>query len=134
MAFNKPKLLRIKVGAKEIFHEVDFTLDVTTDYSEVSTKDTNGKQNVAGAKSWSASVNTIVADDVTTSETNATLVAYSDNDTLLDIIVTDAVSGHLTYTGKAYIEGFNLSAGVDGNVGISYSLKGDGLLVTTTNI
>ena len=128
MPFNKPDILRIQVDSNEIFHEVDFTLDATTDFEEIATKDSGGKQVTPGSQSWSASINTVGSADVDTKETELEMTGYWLNKTLVTIDVTDAIVGNVKYSGSAYVENFSVSAGVEGTVDISYSLKGSGTL------
>ena len=129
MAFNKPVILRTLVDGKNIFHEIEFSLDATTDFQEVATKDTDGKEVTPDTQSWSASASAVGSADVLADrQTELTMAQLWKAKTLVPFAVTDAVTGNVKYSGEAYVENFSVKAGVEGTVDISWSFKGNGEL------
>jgi len=130
--FYQGKIMRLKVGAKTIFHEVDVTVNGSTDFKEVSTKDTASSEWTPGDQSWNVSVNAKASADTTTDENTATLLGYWENKTKISITVSDGITGNVTFAGDAYIESFDASSPNDETVDMSYTLKGSGKLTIGT--
>ena len=57
MMFYKGSIMRIQIGDKIIKHEQDATFNASSDFKEISSKDTDGVVTTPGKKSWSLSSN-----------------------------------------------------------------------------
>jgi len=126
--FLQGDTMRLKLGGKDIFHEVEVSLDFSRDFKEVATKDTDGKVTTPGDYSFGLSVSAKASSDTTTENSNIMLAGYAVNGDKLKFELADSVSGHITYSGEAYIEGFTINANNEESVDMSYSLKGTGTL------
>lgn len=132
MAFYEGKKMRITFDGKEIFHEVDCTLNASTEFKDIATKDTVGTESSPGTQSWSVSVNGYASPDTTTENDIKALADAWKASTLAAVTLTDDVSGHVIFSGNAYVENFSVGAPNDETVTMDYSLKGNGELTIGT--
>ncbi|MFD1292633.1 phage tail tube protein [Lutibacter holmesii] len=129
MAFQDGSLMRLSVDGENIFHETKVSISGDTDFNDVATKDTDGTVSTPGQKSWSLSVEGVMSnDDPGTKHDVASIVGLWNTQALVEIMVTDAVTGHIEYSGSAYIQNWSKDAENDESVTFSYSLKGTGSL------
>lgn len=126
MALIQGLNMRIKVDTKEIFHEVDANLSMSTDFKEVASKDTAGKLVTPGAQSWSLSCNALLENDGTTKEDLKTLSDKWKAKSVHAVTFTTGTSGDVIYSGNAYIESVEVSSPNEEGVNVSYNLRGDG--------
>lgn len=135
MAFIKGKNLRIIVGGKPLFHATECSLSITRDLEEIATKDTDGKEQLAGDYSWTMSTSALVNVDagVTTHTKVETLVdAVLSGDTVTIEFTTDT-TGERVYSGSAFVTQADLTA-ANGSVATgSFSFTGNGDL-TAANV
>lgn len=129
MAFQDGSLMRLTVDGNDIFHETKVSINGDTEFKEVATKDTDGKESSPGSKSWGLSVEGVMSfDDPGTKLSVKAIIDLWNAKTLVVIEVTDKVTGHTEYSGSAYIQNWSNDASNDENVTFSYSLKGTGAL------
>ncbi|WP_435263457.1 phage tail tube protein [Tenacibaculum sp. nBUS_03] len=133
MAFYEGSVMRIEIGGKKILHEQDATLNVSSDFKEIASKDTNGVETSPGKKSWSLSSNAYAANSPTTNNGIKDISEAWQSQALVDIKFTDGVGGNMVYQGQAYIESFSIKATTDEAVTFDYSLKGNGELTIALN-
>jgi len=125
MAIYSGTIMRIKVGTKTIFHETKATFTTSRDFNELASKDINGKEVTPGSYSWSLTCDNLIANS-TTQEDVATLDVQYQAKTLVDLEFSTDVSGDVVYTGKAYIDSYNIDATNEEGVTGSFSFKGSG--------
>ena len=128
MAFYQGKLMRITVEGNDIFHEADCTLNASTDFKDVATKDTVGTESTPGTQSWSVSVNGFVATGAVAQNDLKMMADFWKAKTEVAITFSDDVTGSVIFSGNAYIESFSVGAPNDETVTMDYSLKGNGEL------
>lgn len=125
----KGKLFRIKVDGKTIFHETDFKLSSSKDFSEIASKDTDGKQFTAKDIEWSISCNSLIGDSLTDTQMDAAaLYALHLSDETVAIEFTTSATGDMVFTGNAHVNQFDLDATHDDVAKGSFAFKGDGEL------
>jgi len=127
--FLDGSVMRLQVEGKNVFHEVEVSIEGSTDFKEIATKDTDGKEVSPGSQSFSLSCSAKGSPDTTTENTDVILLGYWKNKTKVAFTLTDGIVGHVTYSGEAYLENFNMGSPNDEIVDFSYSLKGTGELV-----
>ncbi len=119
--------LRIKIGTKTIFHEVECKLDFKRDMKEIGSKDVTGTLVSPGKKSFTLTGKAIAknSDGSTQEDINSLLTAY-DAGTEIDITLADGVSGNIAITGKAYIESISVNSKDEEIVDYDFSFVGNG--------
>lgn len=127
MAYYEGTTMRLTLGTKQIFHEVDADLNFSIDFKEIASKDTNGKISTPGSYSWSISCNMSLLDnDGTTKEDLFTLATKALAKGLHAITFSTNVTGDVIFSGNAYIEGFTTAAVNEEKSTASFTLRGDG--------
>lgn len=126
MALKEGVNMRIKVGGKEIFHEVSADLSATTDFKEVASKDTSGKLVSPGAQSWNIPIEALYDNDGSTQEDLFTLATLWKNKTEVAVTLSTNVVGDVIFSGNAYIDGFTTNATNEEFITVSFSFKGNG--------
>ncbi|XRE42215.1 hypothetical protein ACIVBQ_000419 [Tenacibaculum discolor] len=134
MAFYEGSAVRIKIGTKEVFHETDATINASTEFKEIASKDTDGVEVTPGKQSFSMSSSAYAANDATTQEDLKSIADAWKAKTLVDVSLADGVSGNIALTGKGYIESFSIKATTDEAVTFDYSIKGSGDLTIGTTV
>lgn len=135
MPFIKGKDMRFEFGEKFLLHATDCSASVTTDTEEIATKDTVGKEITLGDQSYTLSTSALYAtlpDGNTTHVVTPYLMQAWKNKTPIPWKFTDGVEGHDVYSGVCYVVGAELTAGVAGIAGTSFSLTGTGEFVIDT--
>ena len=133
MMFYKGSIMRIQIGDKIIKHEQDATFNASSDFKEISSKDTDGVVTTPGKKSWSLSSNAYAENTEVTQNGLSDITAAWQSQSLVDIVFTDGVSGHLKFSGQAYIDSFSIKSNTDEAVTFDYSLKGNGDIIIENN-
>lgn len=128
MAFYEGSKARIKIGTKTVFHETDATLNASTDFKEIATKDTNGVEVTPGKQSFSLSSSAYVANSASAQEDLKSIADAWKAKTLVDVTLADGVSGNVALSGQGYIESFSVKATTEETVTFDYSIKGSGEL------
>lgn len=130
MAYYEGAVMRIKIGTKEIFHEVDAELSFTNEFKEIASKDTSGKISTPGSQSFSLSCNaSLVDNDGSIQEDLFTITSKAKAQTLHDFTFTTGAVGDVVFSGSVYIEGFTVGAVNEEKSTASYTLRGSGDLV-----
>lgn len=129
----KGKAFRIKKDGKTIFHETDFKLSSSLDFSEIASKDTDGKEFVAKDIEWTISCNSLIADSDSDTQIDAAAL-YADHigKTLVALEFTNDTTGEMVFSGNAYVSQFDLDSTYDDVVKGSFSFKGTGTLAIAT--
>lgn len=128
MSFYSGTTMRIKIGAKTIFHETDASLSSSIDFKEVASKDSNGKVKTPGSQSWSLSCNALIGNDGTVQEDLKTLYDKHVAKTLVTVEFTTDATGDVVFSGSAYVGTFNVTATNDEEVKGDFSFEGSGAL------
>lgn len=127
--FYEGTTMRIKIGAKTLFHEVDASLSSSIPFKEVASKDTTGVVSTPGTQSWSISTNGLIGNSALAAQEDiATLYATHVAKTKVTIEFTTDVTGDVVFSGEAYIETFNIKSTHEETVTGDFSFKGDGAL------
>lgn len=126
MALKLGDNFRLQIDTKEIFHEVSAKLDFSRDFKEIATKDTNGKLVSPGAYAWNISIDAKWDNDGTTQEDLAGISAMAIAGATHTLLLSNGVTGDVTYTGTGYVADFNVDATNEDYVSVSFSLKGSG--------
>ena len=122
--------MRIKIGTKTVMHEVECSFSSNTEFEEVATKDIEGKDYSASDITWSMSSNAVASNSTADAQVDIKEMLTSQiGKQLVQIELTDDVSGNLTISGAAYIEGVNVTSNNNEYVKFDYSLKGVGVPV-----
>ncbi|OCK44380.1 hypothetical protein BA195_06800 [Tenacibaculum soleae] len=122
--------MRIKIGTKTVMHEVECSFSSNTEFEEIATKDIEGKEFSASDITWSMSSNAVASNSTGDAQVDIKEMLTSQiGKQLVQIELTDDVSGNLTISGSAYIEGVNITSNNKEYVKFDYSLKGVGVPV-----
>ena len=125
--------MRIKIGTKTIFHEVNATLDSNIPFKEVASKDTTGVVSTPGTQAWGLSCNTLIANSAAGAQEDiASLYAAHVAKTLVTVQFSTDVTGDVVFSGSVYIEKFTLDSTHEEEVKGDFSFKGDGALTIGT--
>lgn len=134
MAFYQGTAMRLKIGTKEIFHEVDCEISASTEFKEVASKDTAFKIVTPGSQTYTISCNTSLLDnDGTTQEDLKGLADIWKAKTSHAVTFTTGVTGDVIFSGTVYVETFTASAANEEFATASYTLKGTGDLTIGVN-
>lgn len=140
MSLDYSGSMRIKIDAtgtgttKEIMHEVEASLNEARDFEELASKDIVGKDFHPKEGSWSLTGNAIAANSTDGLQLDLqAIVASYQLKTLVDIELTDGISGNMAYSGKAYIEQYTLTSANEDKAKFDFSLKGVGTLTVAVN-
>lgn len=126
----KGKLFRIKIGGKTVFHETDFKFSSSKDFSEVASKDVNGKQFIPKDIEWSISCSSLVGDSADDAQVDATaLYAMHLADDTVEMEFSPFEEGTMIFTGSAHVSQFDLDGTYDDTVKGSFSFKGENVPV-----
>ncbi|OIQ16547.1 MAG: hypothetical protein BM557_09540 [Flavobacterium sp. MedPE-SWcel] len=131
MAFIQGKKLRLSFGGKKLWHATECSLSITTDFEELASKDTDGKNQLPGDYSWTLSTSNLVADlpDGDTTHVNADdLIDLQLNDTIVTVEFTTGVTDDTVYSGSAYVSQSDITATNGAVSSGSFSFNGDGKL------
>ena len=132
--FYDGSALRIKIGTKEIYHEIDCKVSLKSEMKELGSKDVSGTLVRPGKQSFSISGTAIAINSDGTKEDLNSLAAAWKAKTELAISVADGVSGNIIVSGNAYIESIDIPATDEEIVkyDISFVGNGDVTIGTTT--
>lgn len=134
MALYQGAVMRLTVDTKEIFHEVDASIEASTDFKEVASKDTSGKIVSAGSQSFTISCSTSLLDnDGSTQEDLYTLASKWKAKTSHAVTFTTGTTGDVIFSGTVYIESFSVSAVNEEYSTAEYTLRGTGDLTIAQN-
>lgn len=126
----KGKLFRIKVGGKTVFHETDFKFSSSKDFSEIASKDTNGKNFIPKDIEWSISCSSLVADSESDTQVDAAaLYAMHLSDETIEMEFSPFETGTMVFSGSAHVSQFDVDATHDDIAKGSFSFKGEGVPV-----
>lgn len=131
------KLLRFKFDDKKLIHATNCKLTVSSKLEEIATKDTDGTVSIPSGYSFSGSTEALLSNlpaGDTTHATADTLLTAQLAGTEIDIEFTTDVTGDFIYTGKAFIDNFDLGSETGTSVKVSISFKGNGNLTKATVI
>ena len=127
MAYYEGATMRLTVDTKEIFHEVDASIEASTEFKEVASKDTTGKILSAGSQSFSISCSSSLLDnDGTTQEDLKTMADKWKAKTSHAVTFTTGTSGDVVFSGNVYIESFSVTATNEEYSTAEYTLRGTG--------
>lgn len=129
------KLLRFKFDDKKLIHATNCKLTVSSKLEEIATKDTDGTVSIPSGYSFSGSTEALLSNlpaGDTTHATADTLLTAQLAGTEIDIEFTTDVTGDFIYTGKAFIDNFDLGSETGTSVKVSISFKGNGNLTKAT--
>ena len=127
MAYYEGTTMRLTLGTKELFHEVDATLNFSLDFNEIASKDTNGKITTPGSYSWSIDCNmSLIDNDGTTQEDLHSLATKAIAKASHAITFSTNVTGDAIFSGNAYIEGFSVTAKKKKKATATFTLRGTG--------
>lgn len=127
MAYYEGAVMRITIGTKEIFHEVDAELQFTNEFTEIASKDTNGKISTPGSQSFSLSCNaSLIDNDGSVQEDLFTLASKAKAQTKHAFTFTTGATGDVVFSGEVYIESFTVGAVNEEKSTASYNLRGNG--------
>ena len=124
--------LAVYNGSNLIGVSTSCSISMSADMRDTSNKDTAGwKKVVPGQKSWTVSTEALLAHSV--AYNFGYLYGLWYNKTALTIYVKSVSNptGDYYWTGTAYINSLNLTAGNEQNATFSVSLQGDGALTQT---
>ncbi len=133
---TKGKNVRLKIGAvgstvKKIFHATECNITASRTIEGVATKDSEGDVNVPGSYTWSASLNTLVAEkDPATDEYHSFKEVYQAflGGTEQDFEYTTGEVGDMIFSGKVYITQADMNAPTAGAATGSFTFTGNGNL------
>lgn len=129
------KFLRFKFGNKKLIHATNCKLTVSSKLEEIATKDTNGTVSIPSGYSFTGSTEALLSNLPVGDTTHCTA------DTLLDaqlageeitIEFTTDVTGDFIYSGKAFINNYDLGAEVNSSVKVTIAFTGNGNLEKST--
>lgn len=129
------KLLRFKFDDKKLIHATNCKLTVSSKLEEIATKDTDGTVSIPSGYSFSGSTEALLSNlpaGDTTHATADTLLSAQLAGTEIDVEFTTDVTGDFIYTGKAFIDNFDLGSETGTSVKVSISFKGNGNLTKAT--
>ena len=122
--------MRIKIGTKTVMHEVECSFSSNTEFEEIATKDIEGKEYSASDITWSMSSNAIASNSTADAQVDIKEMLTAQLSKLpVAIELTDEVSGNLTISGSAYLEGVNITSNNNEYVKFDYTLNGVGVPV-----
>lgn len=133
--FYRGKTLRFKFEDKLFLHATSCKLTVAMKLEEISTKDTDGTVSIPSTYSFSGSADALLHNlpsGDTTHVTADTLLQYQLAGTEIDIEFTTDITGDIVYTGKAFIDNFDVTADVESVAKVTISFKGNGDLTRST--
>ena len=127
MAYYEGAVMRIKLGTKDIYHEVDAELTFSNEFTEIASKDTPGKISTPGAQSFSLSCSaSLIDNDGSVKEDLFSITSKAKSQELVAFTFTTGASGDVVFSGNVYIEGFTVGAVNEEKSTASYTLKGNG--------
>lgn len=132
--FRVIRLNELLVDEKITLHATTHTLKVDLELKELRTKDTNDKEKSPGDISWSVDGDGLVVidDSVENAHTSEDILGIVLSKKIVDVVIKSPMTGLTkTYSGKAFITSFSLSAPAGDNATYSYSLTGSGNLSPT---
>jgi len=130
-AIYNGKFLRFKFDSKMLLHATNCKLTVSSKLEEIATKDTDGTVSIPSGYSYSGSTEALLSNlpsGDTTHVTADTLLDAQLAGTEIDVEFTTDVTGDFIYTGKAFIDNYDLGAETGTSVKVSISFKGNGNL------
>ncbi|MCG7502384.1 phage tail tube protein [Tenacibaculum sp. Mcav3-52] len=134
MAFLEGSKMRIRIGTKEVFHETNSTLNASTEFKEIASKDTNGVEVSPGKQTFSLSSSAYAASGATTQEDLKAIADAWKAKTLVSVTLADGVTGNIALDGQGYIENFVINTQTEEAVTFDYSVKGSGDLNIGTTV
>lgn len=133
--FYQGKALRFKFEDKKLLHATNCKLTVTKTLEEIATKDTDGKVVIPSNYAFNGSADSLLANlpaGNTTHVTADTLLQYELDGTEIDVEFTTDVTGDVIYTGKAYIESWEVTAETEATAKVTIAFRGSGNLTRNT--
>jgi len=121
-------------GSYKVAHSTNTSIQINAEMMGATTKDSNGwDESLPGKKSWTAS------GDFFYDQSTGLLYGIGNVWTALTagtkvtclFKLSNQVDGDIQYSGYAYIESIDISAGVEDNMSYSVSLKGTGAITRT---
>lgn len=133
--FIKGKDLRLSFGGKTLWHASTCTLSISTDFEEIATKDTQGKEQTPGDYAWTVSTENMVADKPVGDTTHVDvhdLIGFQLANTPITVEFTTGVTGAKIYSGTVYVQQADLTAANGSTVTGSFSFVGAGDITVET--
>lgn len=123
------KFLRFKFDDKKLMHATNCKFTVSSKLEEIATKDTDGTVSIPSNYSFTGSTEALLSNlpvGDTDHVTADTLLDAQLAGTEIDVEFTTDVTGDFIYTGKAYIDNFDIGAETGSSAKVSISFKGNG--------
>lgn len=122
-------------GSTKVAHSTNVSIQINAEMMGATTKDSNGwDESMPGKKSWSASGDFYYDQSpgslMGISSIHAALIAKTK--ITCSFRLSNQVTGDKIYSGYAYLESIDISAGVEDNMSYSISLKGTGAISLTS--
>jgi hypothetical protein len=132
----KGRNVRIRIGDKILYHSTSATINITSNTTEVATKDTNGTIVTPDNYTWSASLESLWANKETGQEAvqldPKDLIGHQLANDLLTFEFSTDVTGDDMYTGSCYVTNTDLGAEVGNSATASFQFTGSGDLTAGT--
>lgn len=125
------KFLRFKFKNKKLIHATNCKLTVASKLEEIATKDTDGTVSIPSGYSFTGSTEALLSKLPTGDITHCTgddLLQAQLAGEEIDVEFTTDVTGDFIYTGKAYINNYDLGAEVNSSVKVTIAFTGNGNL------
>lgn len=125
----KGKNVRLRIGDKTLYHSTTAQITITSNTTEIATKDTNGTIVTPDNYSWTASMESLWAnkpDGSTTQLDPKDLITHQLANDLLTLEFTTDVQGDDTYSGSCYVTQTDLGAEVGNSATASFQFTGSG--------
>lgn len=127
MAIYEGKLFRIKIGAKTIFHETNFSFSSSLDFKELASKDTATKEKTPSSQNWSISCESLAGVSTGNAQEDIkSLYEKHKNKSKVTISFTLGKTGDVVFTGEAYVGSFSLDSANDEEVKGAFTFEGTG--------
>lgn len=125
----KGSLFRVELGAKTIYHEIDFSYGAATEFQELSSKEVENDVN-PGKSTYSLSFNGYAGNSAADAQEDiAALFAWQAAKTSKSFTIAGPTAGDIAITGTTYIENIEMQGTVNEVVTYSATLK-----VTTATV
>lgn len=125
----KGKNVRLRIGDKVLYHSTTAQITITSNTTEIATKDTNGTIVTPDNYSWTASMEALWSNKPDGSSTQLDpkdLLTHQLANDLLTLEFTTDVEGDDTYSGSCYVTSTDLGAEVGNSATASFQFTGSG--------
>lgn len=123
--------LRFKFDNLKLLHATNCKISVSKTLEEISTKDTDGKVVIPSNYAWNGSTDCLLSNlpvgntaNVTADDLLEKLLAGTE----VDVDFTTDETGDVIYSGKVYIENFEVTAENEASAKVTISFRGNGNL------